>query len=427
MKKEQLISQLKNDKYRDILEDLYGEKVYESQKERYIKLIERFVSLFGDENLRMVSSPGRTELGGNHTDHNLGKVLAASIQLDSLAVVSPSADGMVSLWSEGFPDLFSVDTGALERKEKNESGTTALIRGVLSVFKSRGLAIGGFNACISSDVLVGSGLSSSASLEVLLGKILGLLYNNDSVGAVDLALIGQKAENEYLNKPCGLMDQVACAYGGIVAIDFADPGKPEVESIHYSFEENGYKLLVIDTGGDHVDLTDDYAAIPLEMKMIAEAFGEEVCRNVDDREFREKIPVLSARYGDRAVLRALHFFEENKRVDSMLSSLKRNEMGSFLKDVRCSGNSSFKFLQNVYSNKSVSSQKMSLAIGLAEVFDNFDGAVRVHGGGFAGTVQVYIKKELFSQFRQYIEPFFGPRSVTPLRIRQKGAVEVFQK
>jgi len=427
MRRDDQISLLENDKRRDALVDLYGEEVYEIQKERYIALIERFVSLFGDEDLRFVSSPGRTELGGNHTDHNHGKVVAASIQLDSLAVVSTCSEGLVRLWSEGFPDLFTVDIETLDRKQDNEHATTALIRGILAVFKAKGLSIGGFNACISSDVLIGSGLSSSASIEVLLGKILGLLYNNDAVGTVDLALIGQKAENEFLNKPCGLMDQVACAHGGIVAIDFGEPGKPEIESVSYSFEENGYKLVVIDTGGDHIDLTDDYAAIPREMKSIAEAFGKEACRSLDGQEFIIKIPDLSARFGDRAVLRALHFFEENKRVENMVTSLKKNDIGAYLGYVRDSGNSSFKFLQNVYTSKYVSTQKVSLAIGLTEIFENFDGAVRVHGGGFAGTVQVYIKKELYNQYRQYMEHFFGPRSVTPLKIRQKGAIEVFQK
>lgn len=424
MNKNQVIKYLQMDRLKSLMIELYGQDMYPYQKKRYINLVERFVEKFDDGPIRIVSSPGRTELAGNHTDHNHGKVLAASIQLDSLAVVTPTEDGIVKIWSEGFPSQFTADVASLNQKPDNEEATSALIRGILAIFKSRGLKIGGFNALISSDVLIGSGLSSSASIEVLFGKILSVLYNNDAVNSIDLALIGQRAENDYLNKPCGLMDQVACSYGGIAAIDFANPDQPDIQSIHYSFEEEGYKLLVIDTGGDHADLTDDYAAIPKEMKEIASAMGKLVCRNVDEVNFLKNIPELTEQFGDRAVLRVLHFFEENKRVDAMVRDLKKNNIESYLEGVRASGESSYKFLQNVFTSRSVTTQKIALAIALTETYEKFEGAVRVHGGGFAGTVQVYIKKKLFEEFSQYMEYYFGIKSVTTLRIRQKGTLAI---
>ncbi|MBN2657092.1 MAG: galactokinase [Spirochaetales bacterium] len=424
MRKTEMLSLLESDHYKDILTELYGHEVYIYQKNRYISLIEKFSSRFGDRPIRVISSPGRTELGGNHTDHNHGKVLAASIQLDSLAVVSPREDGLVQTWSEGFPEPFTADAAAPEQVPENESATSSLIRGILSVFREKGFNTGGFDAYISSDVLIGSGLSSSASIEVLIGKILGVLYNDDTVGPVELAIIGQKAENEFLHKPCGLMDQLACAYGGIVAIDFAEPGKPEIQSLHYSFEDRGYKLLVVDTGGDHADLTDDYAAIPREMKSVAESFGKEVCRNIDKSDFLKKIPELTAQLGDRAVLRVLHFINENSRVDQMVNSLKSDNMAEYLESVKASGDSSYKYLQNVFTSKFETSQKISLAIALTEMFEGFKGAVRVHGGGFAGTAQIYIEKERYESFKNYLEQFFGTKSVTPLRIRQQGTIVV---
>ena len=304
---------------------------------------------------------------------------------------------------------------------ENENATTALIRGIISIFKTEGKEIGGFNAYLASDVLIGSGLSSSASIEVLIGKILSVLFNNDSVCSVDLAKIGQKAENIFLEKPCGLMDQMACAHGGIVAFDFENPKAPVIEPINYSFEENGYKLLVVDTGGDHADLTDDYAAIPFEMKSVAKYFGKSVCREIDKREFLSKITELSSSVGDRAILRTLHFLNEDDRVVQMVSELRSNKISSYLSSVQKSGDSSFKILQNVFTSKYVHDQKVSLAIALTESYKDFQGAVRVHGGGFAGTVQVYIRNEEFDSYKAYMEKIFGPDSVTALKIRPYGA------
>lgn len=411
---------IKSDDFKTDLQKLYGNEIYSIQKKRYLSLLEKFSNKFAEREIRIISSPGRTELGGNHTDHNHGRVLAASIQLDSLAVVSSCIENVVTIYSEGFSQAFSVHLDKLDVKEEGEDSTTSLIRGIVSIFKTNGKNIGGFNAYMASDVFIGSGLSSSASIEILLGKILSVLFNKDSVDSVELARIGQKAENVFLEKPCGLMDQVACAYGGIVAIDFKDTSTPVIEQINYSFEDNGYHLLVIDTGGDHADLTDDYAAIPEEMKSVAAFFGEKVCRFVNKDDFMKKIPELSETLGDRAVLRALHFFNEDERVVKMKETLQKNDLHSYLNIVQESGDSSYKFLQNVFTSKHISDQKISLAIALTESYENFSGAVRVHGGGFAGTVQVYVKNEDYYEYKEYIEQFFGNQSVTQLKIRNTG-------
>lgn len=424
MEIEKAIKNIKNNELFPLFTKLYGESVYDRQKDRYLSLIDKFSQKFSNRNISILSSPGRTELGGNHTDHNHGRVLAASVQLDTLAVVSENQDDEICIYSEGYSDIFSFKLAHLEIREINEHSTTSLIRGIASIFKNKGLKIGGFNAYITSDVLIGSGLSSSASFEILIGKILSVLFNCDVIDAVQLAMIGQKAENDFLEKPCGLMDQVACAYGGIVAIDFKDAINPEIEQLEYSFEKEGYQLLVIDTGGDHSDLTNDYAAIPAEMKSVASFFGNEVCRSIKKNDFLKKIPELINIVGDRAVLRALHFFNEDERVVQMVKYLKINDLGSYLKLVQDSGDSSYRFLQNVFTCRHVSEQKMSLAIALTESFEDFSGAVRVHGGGFAGTVQVYIPLEKYIDFKNYMEQFFGPQSVTPLKIRKNGSIKV---
>jgi len=424
MNRESAKEQIQNDYFEQDLKNLYGNDVYSSQKERYLSLLDKFSNKFTETEIRIISSPGRTELGGNHTDHNHGRVLAASIQLDSLAIISANNKNIVTIYSEGFPKAFSINLENLDIKKDSEDSATSLIRGILSIFKSKGKNIGGFNAYIASDVLIGSGLSSSASIEVLLGKILSVLFNDDTVDSVELAKIGQSAENIFLEKPCGLMDQVACSYGGIVAIDFKDPSAPVIEQIDYSFEDNGYRLLVIDTGGDHADLTDDYAAIPAEMKKVAAAFGEPVCRFVSKTDFMKKIPEISETLGDRAVLRALHFFNEDDRVVKMVDKLRQNDLISYLRAVQDSGDSSYKFLQNVFTSKHIADQKISLAIALTESYKDFSGAVRVHGGGFAGTVQVYIRNESYKDYKNYIEQFFGHQSVTQLKIRSKGAMVV---
>lgn len=424
MRIQRAIEKIKRDEYKDVLSKLYGRSVYQRQKDRFLSLLEKFSEKFTEEEITIISSPGRTELGGNHTDHNQGRVLAASIQLDSLAVVSKSNNGIATVYSEGFQEVFSVDLAKLDIKRDREDSTTSLLRGIISIFKSQGKEIGGFNAFIASDVLIGSGLSSSASIEVLLGKILSVFFNSDLIDSVELAKIGQKAENIFLEKPCGLMDQVACAYGGIVSIDFKEPSEPHIDSIEYSFEDNGYKLFVVDTGGNHADLTEDYASIPAEMKSVATFFGEEVCRFVNKDDFLKKLPEISASLGDRPVLRALHFFNENDRVRKMVDFLKANNLEAYLTKVRQSGDSSFKFLQNVFTTKSISEQKISLAIALAESYTDFTGAVRVHGGGFAGTVQIYIRNEQFDDFKIYMEGFFGLGSVTRLKIRNQGSLVV---
>jgi galactokinase len=421
---EKILEKLEVNDFKLLFSELYGEAVYEKQKDRYINLINKFSGKFPSSDITIISSPGRTELGGNHTDHNHGRVLAASIQLDTLAAVSQTANNLINVFSEGFSDSFFLDLASIDQPQQNEHSTTSLIRGIVSIFQSKGLKVGGFNAYVTSDVLIGSGLSSSASFEILIGKILSVLFNNDEVDAVSLAKIGQEAENDFLDKPCGLMDQVACSYGGIVAIDFKDPTSPYIEPINYSFKEKGYQLLVIDTGGDHSDLTEDYSAIPAEMKSVAQFFGHDVCRSINKADFLKKIPELVNLVGDRAVLRALHFLNEDERVVEMVDQLNKNDFNSYLKTVQLSGNSSFQLLQNVFTCRHFSEQKMSLAIALTGTFNDFKGAVRVHGGGFAGTVQVYVEMSEYERFKTYMEQFFGPQSVTPLRIRKKGSMVI---
>ena len=405
---------------------LYGndEKVIKNQVTRYNKLINKFTAEFRSPDLHFFSTPGRTELGGNHTDHNNGLVLAASINLDSIAAVSKSIDNKVELYSEGYDLPFLVDLNHLEPLPEENGTTHALIRGVAARLKQLGYEIAGFKAFISSDVLPGSGLSSSASIEVLIGSIFNALFNNNSIAPEILAQTGQFAENNYLGKPCGLMDQMACAVGGIISIDFKDPGNPVFNKVNFDFNKKKYKLLVLDTGGSHADLTDDYSSIPAEMKSVAELFGVSVLREIDMNLFIEKIPYVRKQLGDRAVLRTLHYLAENTRVEQEVGALESDNFSEFLKLINASGNSSFKFLQNIYTVKNIKEQGISLALALCEKFitEIGEGACRVHGGGFAGTVQIFLPDNSIEDYKKKMEKIFGENSVQVLNIRQIGTV-----
>ncbi|MCK5154362.1 MAG: galactokinase, partial [Spirochaetales bacterium] len=325
---------------------LYGKNKTEIEKQiaRYQKLTSDFTLKFGSNGFHFFSTPGRTELGGNHTDHNNGLVLAGSINLDSIAVVSVSNDNNVELYSEGYDFPFLVDLDYLEPLSEENGTTNALIRGVASRLKQLGYSIAGFKAYISSDVLPGSGLSSSASIEVLIGSIFNSLFNKNSIAPEILAQVGQFAENNYLGKPCGLMDQMACAVGGIISIDFKDPLNPVFNKVNFDFDRQKYKLLVLDSGGSHADLTDDYSSIPAEMKSVAEIFGASVLRDISMNSFIDKIPYVRKQLGDRAVLRTLHFLEENNRVEEEVMALESGDFQGFLELVKASGDSSFKWL-----------------------------------------------------------------------------------
>jgi len=399
--------------------------------DRFLTLAGRAVDTLGfgsEDELLFASAPGRTELGGNHTDHNLGRVVAAGVQLDTIALVRRRADRRVRFLSEGFPAVeLSVDQSDPDSAEQGT--TTALVRGVLAEFAARGLEVGGFDAVASSAVLAGSGLSSSASFEVLVGAIVSGLFNRGEVHATVLAQIGQIAENRYFGKPSGLMDQVACATGGAVWIDFADPTEPAVAQVQASFESCGYTLCVVDTGGDHANLTDQYAAIPREMRAVAGAFGASNLRGVDEAAFLGRIPKLRDTYGDRAVNRALHFFAENRRVDEMLEALQGNDMGRYLRVMHQSGHSSVAYLQNGAPQGAPARQAVVTALALSEqVFSTLglepgvDATARVHGGGFAGTIQALLPTDAYERYVEQMNSYLGTHAVTRLSIRNAGAV-----
>ena len=409
------------------LAGIYGEGGVSRAKERFTRIIDDFAGRYGaDREVRLYSVPGRSELSGNHTDHNRGKVIAGSIDLDIIAVASPSEGSVTRLKSEGFPeDVVDLASGAPDSAHFGKSG--ALIAGVADGIAKLGLATGAFDAVTTSDVLKGSGLSSSAAFENMVGLIISDLYSGGPLDFTTLAQISQYSENVFFGKPCGLMDQIACAAGGEVAIDFADPSKPVTEKLSFDFTKAGYRLCIINTGGNHADLTADYASVPGEMKAAAAALGKEVLRDVDEEEFIKAIPALREKLGDRAVLRALHFFEENRRVDVQKKALAEGNLDLYLKTVLESGRSSFCYLQNVFSTADPSEQGISLALCLCEKYlggISPRAAWRVHGGGFAGTVQAYLPDEAADGFREKMEAVFGRGSVYMLRIRQAGAVRI---
>lgn len=413
---------IQQDKFIETFAMLYGEQK-EMQKQRYMQAIETFHEHFpNNQEIEIYSAPGRSEVGGNHTDHQHGRVLAAGVNMDSIAIVAPTGDYSVHIISEGF----HIQPITLEDLEKNEAeyGTSeALVRGVAAGMRTHGHRIGGFRAYITSDVLGGSGLSSSAAFEVLLGTIMNHLYNEGSIDMIEIAQISQYAENEYFGKPCGLLDQMACALGGFVFIDFKDTKVPVVEKVTYDFTKSGYALCIIDTKQDHADLTDEYAAIPKEMKQIAQYLGCDYLREVSFDEFLKKIPVLRELFGDRSVLRAMHFFREDERAQLETQALKQENFSVFLQLIKESGNSSYKFLQNVFSIKDLTHQGVSLAICMAEEILQGKGAVRVHGGGFAGTIQCFVPNEQLAEFKQRMELIFGEHSCHILSIRPCGGIK----
>ena len=404
---------------------IYGndENVIDNQKKRYASLIRNYYENFNvSEKTWILSTPGRTELSGNHTDHNGGKVIAASINLDTLIMFS-GEENYIKLKSDKYNETFIVDISDLEIKEEEKGTTKSIIRGILSGFKKNGFKVGGFSGYLVSDVIQGSGLSSSASVEVAIGSVINFLYNDNTVSPDVISKIGQFAENEYFGKPCGLMDQVACASGGIVTIDFKDNENPKIVNIAFDLEEFDYKLLVVDTGGTHQNLTDEYAAIPFEMKQIANYFGKVKCAELNYEEVLKSIYELRQKFSDRAILRVIHFLQENLRVEEQVNALIKKDFRKFIDLVKNSGNSSYKYLQNVYSSKNVNEQPISIALAITEKFlmDVNEGACRIHGGGFAGTIQVFIPNKYVEDYIKIIEKIFGKNSVSVLSIRQSGS------
>jgi galactokinase len=388
---------------------------------RYSALIEEHTRLFGSPSPALYSTAGRSELGGNHTDHNLGEVIAATIDLDTIGAVSPRDDNIVVLISEGYPAV-EVDLSHLEVVEMEKNTTEALVRGIAFGFAQRGKRIGGWQANTTSRVLKGSGLSSSAAVEMLCATIFNHLYNDDALSTVELALISKFSENHYFGKPSGLMDQLACGYGGIIGIDFKDEAQPKITSLEVSFAEFGYHLVIVDTGGNHADLTDEYATIPTEMRSVSAHYGQQHLRNVDPQQFWMDLGELRrVLNNDRALLRAIHFFEENRRVEEMLAALKAHEIQTYLSLVQESGESSFCFLQNLYPSTFAQEQGLSLAIARTKALLGPKTAVRVHGGGFAGTIQVYLTDEQLGPYTEAMEALFGSGCVTPIAIRQRSS------
>ena len=414
----------KNGAQDELLMDIYlDEAKLEYQKQRYVDAIARYEALYGEDEVTIYSAPGRSEIGGNHTDHQNGEVLAASVNLDAIAIVKPLEENVVKVVSGNYP-MITVSLDDLEMKESEKETTLALIKGVLAGIKNRGGKIGGFQAYITSDVLIGAGLSSSAAFETIIGTIVSGLYNDMTISPVDIAIIGQYAQNVYFGKPCGLMDQTASSVGNLVHIDFADKKNPIIEGVSCDLGKYGYSLCITDTKGSHADLTPDYAAVPAEMRAAAAVFGKEVLHGVTMEELIEKSAEVRAVAGDRALLRAIHFVNENVRVQKEVAALKAEDFAEFLKVLKASGDSSYKFLQNVYTNHDVQHQNVSIALAISETVLGDNGACRVHGGGFAGTIQAFVKNEAVAEYKATMDKVFGEGACQILKIRKYGGMKV---
>ncbi len=418
---------LKKGSYHDLFLDIYADEARVSaQAERYAAAVEQYEKLYGEAEVSVFSAPGRSEIGGNHTDHQHGEVLAASINLDAIAVAEKLAEPVVKIVSGDYPEI-TVDVNNLACIEEEKGTTLSLIKGVLAGAADRGYKVGGFRAYITSDVLIGAGLSSSAAFETLIGVLISYFYNDGKLDAVTNAIIGQYAENVYFGKPCGLMDQMACSVGNLVHINFADSKKPVVEGVVFDMNRYGYSLCITDTKGSHSDLTPDYAAVPAEMKAVAACFGQEVLLGITMEQLLAKAGEVREKCGDRALLRAIHFINENVRVQKEVAALKEEKIDCFLKTVKASGDSSYKFLQNVYTNADVKHQNVSLALAVSEmVLGEENGVCRVHGGGFAGTIQAFVKNETVPAYRQAMDNLFGTGSCSVLKIRKYGGMKVIE-
>lgn len=371
----------------------------------------------------LFSAPGRTEIGGNHTDHQHGCVLAAAVNLETLADVSLNGTQKIWVQSEGYP-AFYVDLTDLNVREDEKNTTAALVRGVAAAFAERGAKIQGFDMVVTSTVLPGSGLSSSAAFEVLVGTVINELFFERKLSAIEIAQIGQYAENVYFGKPCGLMDQMASSVGSMVYIDFRDPGEPAVEKINFDFRKAGYDLCIIDSGADHADLTDEYAAITRELKKLCAFFGKEFLRQIPEQEFMSALPDLHGKVSDRAILRAMHVYQENERVKAQAQALKAGDVDTFLRLVKESGHSSWMYMQNINPVGAVQKQPVAYALGLCDALLRGKGAHRVHGGGFAGTVQAFVPHDMLDSFKQTIEANLGEGSCHVLNVRANGGIRV---
>ena len=402
------------------------EKLYQAEAEanigRYISVIDGYEKKFGDGEVLLFTSAGRTEICGNHTDHNHGKVLAASIDLDCVAAAGLNRSDKVRIVSETFDQDFEIDLNQLE-PSKRHAGTIDLTKGIIKAFKDAGYEVGGFNAYVSSNVIASAGVSSSASYEMLICSMLNELFNDGRIDVVAFAHAGKYSENVYWNKASGLMDQMACAFGGLISLDFNDPLAPEVERIDFDFAKTGYAMIMVQTGKGHADLSEEYSSIPNEMKSVAAFFGKDVLSECSEDELIAKVKEAREQCGDRAVMRAFHFFEENKKVDGAVKALKSGDFATALDYVRASGNSSWKYLQNTYITGAVKEQGIPVALALTEIYiDKLGaGACRVNGGGFAGVIQTFVPEEKAADYAAYMDGAIGEGSAHIMKIRPIGA------
>ncbi len=412
----------------ELMEKLYGKNEVESNVARYKDLVAKFEKEFGDKDMLIFTSPGRTEISGNHTDHNHGKVLAGSINLDCVGVAAKNDSNIVNIVSETFNQKFSINLADLSPSSKM-AGTVDLVKGLLKGFEEKGYTVGGFDAYITSNVISAAGVSSSAAFEMLLCSMLNVFFNDNKMDAVAYAHVGKYSENHYWNKSSGLLDQMACAVGGLITIDFYDPKNPVVEQIPFDFSSQNYSLIIVNTGKGHADLSADYSSVPNEMKKVAEYFGKEVCAQVKEEDVIANLSKIREYAGDRSVMRALHFFEENKRVEAEVAALKENRFDDFLAGITASGNSSWKWLQNCYTNSNVQEQGISVALALTEMFieEKGRGACRIHGGGFAGVIMAMLPNDLVDEYIEYIEKALGKGNAYKMSIRPYGAICVNQE
>jgi galactokinase len=423
MKAEETLRILEEAPAKALMTKLYGKEQAEKNTDRYRDMIEKFKKAYGDKDILMFSSPGRTEISGNHTDHNQGKVLAGSINLDCVGVAAKNGTSRVNLISETFNQEFSVDLTDLTSSER-KAGTEDLVRGLLQGFREFGYEIGGFDAYITSNVISSAGVSSSAAFEMLLCSMINTFFNNGSMDTVAYAHVGKYAENVYWDKASGLLDQMACAVGGLITIDFLDPATPVVEAIDFDFASQNHSLIIVQTGKGHADLSADYSSIPKEMKKVAEYFGKEVCAEITEEQVLRQLKGVREFAGDRSVMRALHFFEENKRVEAEVAALKEGRFADFLTEITASGNSSWKWLQNCFTNGNYQEQGITIALALTELFiaEKKRGACRVHGGGFAGVIMAMLPNDLVDEYVTYIEEKLGEGSAYRMTIRPYGAI-----
>lgn len=410
-----------------LFQELYGfeETVLKEQSSRYAALMAEFQKSYGTDDVSLFSSPGRTEIGGNHTDHNYGRVLAGAVNLDMIAVAATNGTNVIRIKSAGYPE-FQVDLSTLTIDESQFYTSSALVKGICARMKQLGYQIGGFDACIEGRVPKGSGLSSSASFEVLIGAIINHLFNNGKMSAVENGIIGQWSENNYFGKPCGLMDQTACSVGGLITIDFEDPSKPIVKEVDFDFVSTGFALVITDVGGGHDDAASqaEYASLPTEMKAVAAVLGAKVLRQVTLEQIVDQIPEIRKVTGDRAILRAYHFQGDNQRVVDQVAALERNDFQAFLKMVVESGYSSYMYNQNIFDVVHKDDQVVSLALALSEMILKGKGAWRVHGGGFGGTIQAFVPQDLLDKYVSTLEHVYGKGSCHKLFIRAKGSIKL---